>query len=72
MSDTITVELPEELLLQALRQLSAERRQWLFNQIMLDPVPLPHGTPARDLDKWTGLIAVGGDSLAESEQLYDD
>lgn len=71
MSETIILELPEEILLKALQQLSPERRQWLFNQIDLPDVSSPI-VSALELDAWTGLIAVGGDALEESEQLYED
>lgn len=72
MSETIVLELPEEILLKALRQLTPDRRRWLFNQIGVNNDVSPHGISATELDDWTGLIAVGGDALAESEQLYDD
>lgn len=71
MSETILLELPEEILLKALRQLSPDRRRWLLSQIDENKIVL-HGVSAIDLDDWTGLIAVGGDALTESEQLYDD
>jgi hypothetical protein len=71
MSEIIVLELPEEILLKALRQLSPDRRRWLFNQIDVHTTT-PRGVSALELDAWTGLIAVGGDALTESEQLYDD
>lgn len=36
-----------------------------------DLVHPTHVVPAERLDKLTGLVAVGGDALADSEALYD-
>ena len=33
--------------------------------------PVVRVVPATELDKWTGLIAIGGDALEDSERLYE-
>lgn len=33
---------------------------------------LPHTLPAAHLDRLTGLVAWGGDAVADAERLYDD
>jgi hypothetical protein len=72
MSATITIQLPEDVLLDALRQLPPSRRRRLLQQLADEPSPTVVSIPAAELDQWTGLISIGGDALAESEQLYDE
>jgi hypothetical protein len=72
MSDTITVQISEEELLNALRRLPPARRQLLLRQLADERRPIVVTLPAAALDRLTGLMAVGGDALEESEQLYDD
>ena len=72
MSSPITIQLPEEVLIEALQQLSPERRRQLLKQIEgereLEPVPLP----ADALKEITGIINIGGDALEDSERIYDE
>lgn len=35
-------------------------------------VPSVHSLPASSLDRLTGLVAWGGDALADTERLYDE
>ena len=72
MAATVTVELPENVLVQALKRLSPARRQQLLQQLMDEALPVVRVVPATDLDQWTGLIAVGGDALEDSRRLYDE
>lgn len=72
MSTLITVQLSEEALIDALRHLPPERRRALLRQVDNPPLPVVVALPAAELDRWTGLIAVGGDALVESEQIYDE
>jgi len=72
MSATITVELPEELLLEALRKLPLERRRALVSKLEGELRIQARSVPAAALDKLTGLISMGGDALEDSERLYDD
>ncbi|MBU2578340.1 hypothetical protein KKA69_05970 [Patescibacteria group bacterium] len=72
MSSKITLELPEELLVEALRRLSSKKRRELINKVEGGTQIQAQGMPAMELDKLTGLISVGGDALEDSERLYDD
>jgi hypothetical protein len=72
MPNMLTVQLSEEELVNALRQLSPIRRRQLLQQLEDESRPVVVSIPAAQLDQLTGLIAIGGDALTESEQLYDD
>jgi len=72
MSRTITLELPDDVLLSALKQLPTLRRVELLRRLDETPRLESKTVQALELDRLTGLIAVGGDALEESEQLYDD
>lgn len=72
MSDTIVLELPEEVLLNALRQLSPDRRRWLFKESEKEATIDARPVPVNTLDNWVGTLAIGGDALEDSERLYDD
>ncbi len=72
MSTSITIELPEEVLIEALQKLSPERRRQLLEQVNEEPKLKVVTIPARDLQELTGIIAVGGDALIESEHIYDE
>jgi len=44
---------------------------------MVDPLedeasPVFRLISAAELDKWTGLVAVGGDALEDNRRLYDE
>jgi hypothetical protein len=74
MTATVTLELPENILVQALKRLSPARRQQLLRQAEAESEALPivRVVPAVELDKWTGLIEVGGDALADSRRVYGE
>jgi hypothetical protein len=72
MTATVTLELPEDVLLAALRKLSPARWRHLLVELDRPPAFTLRTVPATELDKLTGLIAVGGDALEDSERLYDD
>lgn len=69
MAATVILELPDNVLIQALRRLSPARRQQLLRQ--LETEVHVNVVPATELDRWTALIAVGGDALEDSKCLYD-
>ena len=71
MAATVTLELPDNVLIQALKRLSPARRRQLLYQLE-DEASLVRVVPATELDKWTGVIAVGGDALDDSRRLYDE
>ncbi len=68
MTATVTLELPEDVLVQALKRLPSARRQQLLRQVEAEALPVVRVVPAAELDKWTGLISVGGDALEDSER----
>jgi hypothetical protein len=70
MTTAIVVELPEDVLVEALRRLTPARRRQLLLRVESEPAPALTTVPATELDKWTGLISVGGDALEDSECLY--
>lgn len=72
MTATVTLEFPEDVLVAALRRLTPARRRQLLLKVETDTMSVPRGVPAAELDKWTGLIAIGGDALEDSERLYSD
>jgi len=71
MTATVTLELPENVLIQALRRLSPARRQRLLRQAEEEVLPVVRVVPAAELDKWAELIEVGGDALEDSRRIYD-
>lgn len=71
MSETIVLELPEEVLLSALRQLSPDRRRWLFKESGKGAAIEVRPVSAEMLSELSGLMSIGGDALKDSEQLYD-
>ena len=71
MSGTIVLELPEEVLLNALRQLSPDRRRWLFKESEKEATIDVRLVPAEALTELNGLVSIGGDALKDSERLYD-
>ena len=72
MAATVTLELPDNVLIQALKRLSPARRRQLLYQLEDEASPAVRVISATELDKWTGLIAVGGDALEDSGRLYDE
>jgi hypothetical protein len=72
MSDTILLELPEDVLLNALRRLSPSRRRWLFAVLENEDAISMQPVSATMLDSLSDVIAIGGDALVDSERLYDD
>jgi hypothetical protein len=72
MTATVTLELPEDILVAALRKLSPARRRHLLVELDRPSAFTLRTVPAAELDKLTGLIAVGGDALEDSERLYED
>ena len=55
MTVTVTLELSDNVLIQALRQVSPARRQQVLRQLENETLPAVRVVPATELDKWTGL-----------------
>lgn len=72
MSTTITLELPDDVLLRALWRLPIRRRKELLRRLEEPVMPMAKGVQAAELDRLIGLIAIGGDALEDSERLYDN
>jgi hypothetical protein len=72
MSASITIQLPEEVLIEALQQLSPERRRQILQQVSEESELKLVTFPAEALLQLTGIISVGGDALEESEHIYDE
>lgn len=72
MTATITLELPEDVLVAALRKLPSWQRREILREFQGDLGPAIRTVPASELDKWTDLLAVGGDAQEESEDLFND
>ncbi|MCC6455859.1 MAG: hypothetical protein IT328_12985 [Caldilineaceae bacterium] len=72
MSTPITVQIPEEALIEALQQLSPERRRQILQQVDKKQRPQVVTIPADALLELKGIISVGGDALVESEHIYDE
>jgi hypothetical protein len=72
MAGSIIIQLPDEVLIEALQQLTPERRRQLFQRVdaklQISAVPFPIDA----LNQLTGIIKAGGDALEESERLYDE
>ena len=72
MSNPITIQLPEEVLIEALQRLSPERRRQLLQQVENEQESGPVPLPADVLKEITGIVNIGGDALEDSERLYDE
>jgi hypothetical protein len=73
MAATVTLELPESVLIQALRQLSPARRRQLWLGLEADStasqsdVPTSSSGKTKTLDKALGLLAVGQNAPTDAE-----
>lgn len=74
MTTTITLELPDNVLIQALKRLPPAQRRHLLCQLETEVPSEIHVNvvQATELDRWTDLIAAGGDALEDSRRLYDE
>ena len=73
MAATVTVELPEKVLVQALRQLSPARRRQLWLSLETDSsasqrdVPTGSSGRTKTLDRALGLLTVGQNAPTDAE-----
>jgi len=63
MSTIITLEVPDDVLLRALRRLPISKRKELLRGLEESVRPMAKGVQAAELDRLTGLIAIGGGAL---------
>lgn len=64
----------KEGLIKVLSQLSSERLESIWKEVKLTKTKgiLPNLVKMDDVIKLKGLISIGGDSLKDSERLYDE
>ncbi|MFM7172081.1 MAG: hypothetical protein ACKO4U_03480 [Caldilinea sp.] len=73
MAATVTLELPESVLVQALKRLPPARRRQIWLSLEVDSVAAQHDSVAsgrgktRTLDKALGLLAVGQAAPTDAE-----
>ena len=73
MAATVTLELPESVLVQALKRLPPARRRQIWLSLEVDSAAAPHDSAAsgrgmtRTLDKALGLLAVGQAAPTDAE-----
>ena len=72
MANVLPLELPDELLIEAMRRLPPARRRDLLNKLQELTKPVLHPVPAAHLDALTNLISLGGDAVEDSERLHDE
>jgi hypothetical protein len=72
MSTPITIQIPEEAIVEALRQLSPQRRRDILQQVSEEQEVKLVTFPVESLYKLTGIVEIGGDALTESDQIYDE
>lgn len=73
MTATVTLELPENVLIQALRQLSPARRRQIWLSLEADSTapqraaPIVRSARTKTLDKALGLLAAGQNAPTDAE-----
>lgn len=72
MAETIAVELPEDVLIEALKRLPKAKRDQILQRLEEESETPVRARPASEMLKWTGVISIGGDALLDAEKLYDD
>jgi len=68
----IALQLPEDVLVEALRRLPEGRRRELLRRLMEAEALKPRWVPAAELGRLIGLVSLGGDAVQDTEALYDD
>lgn len=70
--NVITLQLPEDVLVEALQRLPEKRRRALSRRLMETETLKPRWVPAADLGRLIGLVSLGGDAVQDTEALYND
>ncbi len=71
MGSMITVQMPEDVLIEALRRLPEGRRRAILRQLMGLEGLKPCWVPAAELGRLIGLVSLGGDAVQDTEALYN-
>ena len=66
------LESTERELIDAFRRLPPERRTELIDKLQSMQEPVLNTLSAGKLQALTGLVALGGDAMADTEAIYDD
>ena len=69
---TIDLEISDTNLIQAFRRLPPSKREELLRRLGALSTLQVRALAARSLHELTGLVAVGGDALVDTEAIYDD
>ena len=72
MGKVIALQLPEDVLVEALRRLPEGRRRELLRRLMEAEALKPRWVPAAELGRLIGLVSLGGDAVQDTEALYND
>lgn len=72
MGPMITVQMPEDVLIEALQRLPEGRRQALLRRLMGSEGLQPRWVPVAELGRLIGLVCLGGDAVQDTEALYND
>lgn len=68
---TISMQIPEELLIDALMQLPYKKRLEIWRKVHEVTKIELRCLKAEKLDKITGLVSLGGDAVRDSEKVFD-
>jgi len=71
MGSMITVQMPEDVLVEALRRLPEGRRRAILRQLMGLEGLKPRWVPVAELGRLIGLVSLGGDAVQDTEALYN-
>lgn len=71
MENVITLQMPEDVLLEALGRLPEGRRRALLRRLMESEALKPRWVPVAELGRLIGLVSLGGDALQDTEALYN-
>ena len=71
MGKVIALQLPEDVLVEALRRLPEDRRRELLRRLMETEALKPRWVPAAELGRLIGLVSLGGDAVQDTEALYN-
>ena len=72
MGNVIALQLPEDVLVEALRRLPEGRRRELLRRLMEAEALKPRWVPAAELGRLIGLVSLGGNAVQDTEALYND
>ena len=66
----VSLELPDDLLMEAVRRLPVRQREALLRKLQRLVGPSLRSIPAQQMGSLTGLVSLGGDAVLDTEDLY--